>query len=321
MNEIAKYLTKSTMSGNDIAQVIEMIDQESANSVYQKCAEEFNFRIVTVESTVYSTTEELYLIFGYSQSRNVMKVLTKNAVETRAISGFRQIDVSHIRQGFGLSKSDFSTRLIDYHGFLTIALEGHGTACDKVREYLLAMEQKARVDSVVYETTGMDAADFQEVAKYAEDPLMQSMMEGQRRMKEIMQLRAQQLETQERVQALESTSAKIEATLEEKVSITPQQEHLLNLRKEELISLQVRNGKDKNRAYQHFWRTVKDRFSFGVWIGLERSKFPLVMEYLDKLIVQEQEKLNQLTLFKPFFSISVKSPLPERAARWQSAAE
>jgi hypothetical protein len=51
-------------------------------------------------------------------------------------------------------------------GFLTIALEGQGKACDKVREYLLSMEQKARIDSIVYEKTGLDASDLSEIGAY-----------------------------------------------------------------------------------------------------------------------------------------------------------
>jgi hypothetical protein len=67
------------------------------------------------------------------------------------ITGFGQTDQIQIRQAFQLSATDSRTKLIDYRGFLTIALEGKGKACDKVREYLLPMEQKARVDTVVYE--------------------------------------------------------------------------------------------------------------------------------------------------------------------------
>lgn len=98
----------------------------------------------------------------YSYPRSAALVLRKNNTEVRAVSSLHQNDVSYIRETFGLSDSDHSTKLIDYHGFLTIALEGHGTACDKVREYLLAMEKKARVDTVVYENTGFNADDFQE---------------------------------------------------------------------------------------------------------------------------------------------------------------
>jgi hypothetical protein len=49
-----------------------------------------------------------------------------------------------------LPPSASQVKLIDYRGFLTIALEGKGSACDRVREYLLSMEQKARIDTISY---------------------------------------------------------------------------------------------------------------------------------------------------------------------------
>lgn len=293
MNEIAKYLTKSQMSNNDIQQVIAMIDQESANSIYRRCAEEFGFKVVEVEGYSVSVARELAPVFGYSGvqgTKDVLRVLFKNGIST--LSCASQNGMRKFQEEFALSSKDHNTKMIDYRGFLTVALEGQGSACDKVREYLLKMETKARVDSVVYETTGLDAADFQEVAKYAEDPIMQSMMEGQRRMKEIMQLRAQQLETQERVKA-------IETTLEEKVSITPKQEETILKRRDELISLQVQNGKDRRKAYAIFTRNIKERFRFGMFCGLERSKFNAVLDWTDNLITQEREKLAQLDIFRP----------------------
>lgn len=292
MNEIATILTKSSMSGDDIQQVITMIDQESANSIYRRCAEEFGFKIAEVEGTVYSTVNELAIVFGYHYPQNASRVLRRGGVETQAVSGLIQIGLSDVRQKFGLSEMDSSTKLIDYHGFLTLALEGRGKHCEKVREYLLTMEKKARVDTIVYETTGMDAADLQEVGPHIDDPMIRDILERQKQMKDIIQLRIRQIETQERVKTLEE---KFEAEL----SITPQQEETINKRKDELIALQVQNGKDKNRAYQQFWRTIKDRFHFGVFTGLERSKFLLVVKWLDGLIEQEREKLKQLSLFQP----------------------
>ena len=150
--------------------------------IYRKCAEEFGFKKIEVDGKVCSTASELYQIFGYSQARNVTKVLSKHGVGTRILSGLRQNDASHARQELGLPDTDFSTRLIDYSGFLTIALEGKSSACDKVREYLRKMEMKARVDSVVYETTGMDASDFQTVGKYSEDSYAEfRILEGMRK--------------------------------------------------------------------------------------------------------------------------------------------
>jgi hypothetical protein len=91
-----------------------------------------------------------------------------------------------ILQAFQLSPATTRLNLIDYRGFLTIALEGKGEKCDKVREYLLAMEQKARVDTLIYENTGFIADDFQEVGKYADDPTIQTMMESQRTIRELL---------------------------------------------------------------------------------------------------------------------------------------
>lgn len=177
MNEIAKYLTKSTMSGNDIAQVIQLIDQESANSIYRSCAEEFNFKIVEVEGNILTTARELSLIFGYSSAKEVLQVLIRSGVETTTVGCLRQNDASKVQAEFSLSTKDHATKLMDYHGFLSVALEGHGSACDKVREYLLAMEQKARIDTVIYENTGFQADDFQDVGEYANDPTIQTMNE------------------------------------------------------------------------------------------------------------------------------------------------
>ena len=293
MNEISVILTKSQISGNDIQQVITMIDQESANSIYRRCAEEFDFKVVEVEGHSVSIARELALVFGYSGqqgTKDVLRVLFKNGITT--LSCASQNGMRKFQEEFALSSKDHSTKMIDYRGFLTVALEGHGAACDKVREYLLKMETKARVDSVVYETTGMDTADFQEVGQYMDDPMVQRMLESQKHAKEIIQLRIRQLDTQSRVKTLEE---KFEAEL----SITSQQEEAINKRKDEFIALQVQNGRDKNRAYQQFWRTIKDRYHFGVFTGLERSKFPLVVEWLDDLIDGEREKLKQLSLFQP----------------------
>ncbi len=167
MNELATILTKSQMSVNDISAVISMIDQESANVIYRRCAEEFDFKVVEVEGHSVSIARELAHIFGYSGqqgTKDVLRVLFKNGIST--LSCASQNGMRKFQEEFALSSKDHNTKMIDYRGFLTIALEGQGSACDKVREYLLKMETKARVDSVVYETIGMDTADFQDVGKY-----------------------------------------------------------------------------------------------------------------------------------------------------------
>ena len=136
-NEMTMILTKSRMTGDDINLVIEMVDKESANSVYRRCAEEFNFRIAQVDGNVYSIAKELAPVFGYANQESVSKVVSKHQVGTLAITSFIQNGQSQIRQDLLLSQRDYSTQLINYRGFLTIALEGQGEHCDKLREYLL----------------------------------------------------------------------------------------------------------------------------------------------------------------------------------------
>ena len=82
MNEIATILSRSLMSESDVQAVIGMIDQESANSIYRRCAEEFDFKIVEVEGKVYSTASELCHPLGYSQRRNISNTLRRNNIET-----------------------------------------------------------------------------------------------------------------------------------------------------------------------------------------------------------------------------------------------
>jgi len=287
------------MSGNDIQQVITMIDQESANSIYRRCAEEFDFKIVEVEGKVLSVAKELSFVFGYSSANEVLRVLNRNLIETVMVGRLRQADVIDVKTKFDLAKNDNKQSLIDYHGFLTIALEGHGSVCDKVREYLLAMEKKARVDSVVYETTGMDADDFQEIGQYMDDPMIQNILERRKQMKDIIQLRMQQLEIQRHLAETQQRIGVVETTLEEKVSVTPKQEEILLKRRDELISFQVQNGRDRRKAYVVFTRNIKERFHFGLFCGLERSKFDAVINWIDGLIEQERQKLAQLDMFRP----------------------
>jgi len=141
-------------------------------------------------------------------------------------------------------------------------------------------------------TTGLDTADLQEVGQYMDDPMIQNILERQKQMKDIIQLRVQQLETQRRISV-------VETTLEEKVSITPKQEETILKRRDELIAFQVQNGKDKRKAYAIFTRNIKERFHFGLFCGLERSKFEAAIEWIDMLIEQERQKLAQLDLFRP----------------------
>ena len=89
-------------------------------------------------------------------------MLLRNGIETLEIFRARQVDVNEMKTRFNLAKNAHHTRLIDYHGFLTVALEGRGLACDKVREYLLAMEKKARLDTVVNEGIGISSTELEQ---------------------------------------------------------------------------------------------------------------------------------------------------------------
>ena len=51
----------------------------------------------------------------------ISHVLRRNDVESVAMTGLRQNDVSALRLGLQLSETDVRTQLIEYHGFLTIA--------------------------------------------------------------------------------------------------------------------------------------------------------------------------------------------------------
>ena len=303
MNELATILTKSQMSGSDIQQVILMIDQGSANSIYRRCAEEFGFKIAELEGLFYSTAAELCHPLGYSQPRNISNVLRRNNLET--VSS-RQFDASKIQAEFNLDRKDHSTRLIDYRGFLTIALEGQGPACDKVRQYLLAMEQKARVDTVIYENTGFNTDDFQDVGKYADDPTIQTMLESQKAMmasqktmKELVKLRVRQIETEEDVKQLKVDQKKVsdkQGNYEMQLPLTSDQEHILNRKKDELVILQSQNGMNLKQAYGRFYNNIRNRFHIGFFRGMEREKFPLAVEYVDDLIAAEKAKQAQLHL-------------------------
>ena len=148
--------------------------------IYRKCAEEFDFKIVKIEGKVYSIGDELFPVFGYANRDALSQVLNRNNIESERIWNV-QNERRIILQEFRLNPKISRLNLIDYRGFLTIALEGTSNACDRVREYLLKMETKARVDSVVYETTGMDASDFQTVGKYSEDSYAEfRILEGMR---------------------------------------------------------------------------------------------------------------------------------------------
>lgn len=98
----------------------------TANSVYRKCGEEFNFKVVEVEGKVYSTAKELTPVFGYAGQEKVTRVLARNAVLTTPIMSLSHNGISLVRDTLELSAHDFATKLIEYHGFLTIALHGKG---------------------------------------------------------------------------------------------------------------------------------------------------------------------------------------------------
>lgn len=284
MNKIAKVLTKSRMSSDDINQIIGMIDQESANSVYRRCAEEFDFNIAEIDRNVYSIAQKLAPVFGYSTRDEISKVLKRNGVATLDMTGNGQVDRHLICQVFNLSNFATRIKLIDYRGFLTIALEGKGEHCDKLRDYLLAMEKKARVDTIVYEETGIIATDLLEVGEFADEPTIQSIMESQRNIQRILKLQVQQLKTEKRLDKLEASA----------LTVTDEQEHILHQKKDELVELKSMNGMNRKRAYAWFYNTIKSRFRISLYSGMEREKFPLAIEWIDGLIAKEQAKLAQL---------------------------
>ncbi|MBC8232248.1 hypothetical protein H8E77_22105 [bacterium] len=296
--EISKLLTKTRMSSSDIRDLIGLINVESANSVYRKCADEFNFRTVDLEGKLFSTATELAQPLGYRNLKSVSTVLRRNDVKSHAITRLHRFDVI-IRQTFNLADNDHRTLLVDYQGFLTLALEGNGEHCDKVREYLLAMEEKARTDSVIYQETGLDTKDFSDVGEYLDDPTVVTMMESQRTMQELIKLRVQQLKTEKRVDALEAERARTTGFLDEvgnKLSVTDEQEHRLNMMRDELVHLKCENGWESKKAFGWFYNTVKDRFHIGVFRGLSREKFPLVTDWIEKQIVNERAKSAQLEM-------------------------
>ena len=285
---ISKLLTKNQMSSSDIKDLIGLIEVESANSVYRRCAEEFGFRTVDVNSEVYSTATELAQPLGYQNLKSVSTVLRRNDVTSLAITRLHRFDVI-IRQAFNLADNDHRTLLVDYRGFLTLALEGRGEHCDRVREYLLAMEEKARTDAVVYNETGMDTKDFTEVGEYLDDPTVVTMMESQRTMQELIKLRVEQLKTEKRVDALEDEVGN-------KLSVTDEQEHKLNMMRDELVRLKCENGLESKKAFGWFYKTVKDRFHIGIFRGLSREKFPLVTDWIQQQITNERAKSAQLEM-------------------------
>lgn len=296
--QISKLLTKTQLSNNDIEDLINLINVESANSVYRRCAEEFDFRIVDLNGEVYSTLNELAPIFGYDYSYNASQLLKKHGVDTISISSFLRSAISSIRTELSLSDKDYSTKFVDYRGFLTIAVEGEGTNCDKVREYLLAMEEKARTDTVIYQETGMDTKDFSEAGEYLDDPTVITMMESQRTMQEMIKLRVQQLKTEKRVDVLEDEVGN-------KLSVTDEQEHKLNTMRDKLVRLKCENGWESRKAFGWFYKTVKDRFHIGVFRGLAREKFPFVMDWIDQQIKDEQDKSAQIEM--PGVTITLQS--------------
>jgi len=286
--EIARILAKSEMNVDDIHEIIEQIDVETGNSVYVKCSEEFNFKVVEVEGTVYSTTRELFPVLGYSGKEPVSKVLRKYGVNTTSITGIIQNGQSQVRQEFGLSDVDFTTKLIDYHGFLTIALNGKGSNCDKVREYLLSMEKKARVDTVVQNGTGFSTSQLLEIGDSIADPMIQGAMERMKNTQDLILLRAKQLDTDKRISALETT-------VETSLPITAEQEHILNQKRDELVNLMVTNGQNSKQAFAWFYNNFKRRFRVGVYRGIEREKAPLAIDWIDGLIGKEKAKLAQVS--------------------------
>jgi len=286
--EISRILTKTQMSSNDIRDLIGLINVESANSVYRRCADEFNFRVVDLEDEVYSIASELAHPLGYSTSRSINDVLNNHGVNSEPIGRYRRF-TDIVRRTFNLADYDHRTQLIDYQGFLTIALEGRGEHCDKVREYLLAMEEKARTDAVIYQETGMDTKDFSDVGEYLDDPTVITMMESQRTMQELIKLRVQQLKTEKRVDALEDD-------VENRLPVTAEQEHQLNTRRDELVQLKVQNGWDSRKAFGWFYNTVKTRFRIGIFHGLERAKYPHVISWVSAQIENERAKSAQLEM-------------------------
>ena len=132
----------------------------------------------------------------------------------------------------------------------------------------------------------MIATDLLEIGEYADDPAIQSIMESQKNMQRILKLQVQQLRTEERIDKLESNA----------LTITDEQEHILNLKKDELIGLMTMNGKNSKRAYAWFYNTIKSRFRIGLYSGMNRDKFPFALEWLEGLISKEQGKLAQLEL-------------------------
>lgn len=297
--QMSKLLTKTQMSSDDINLVITMIDQESANSVYRRCAEEFGFRIARVDGNAYSIAKELSPVFGYSRPDHVSRVLKLNQCKTIAITGLPHSGVSLVKEALGLSERDYSTQLIDYQGFLTIALEGQGEQCDKVRQYLLAMEQIGRTNAVVYEETGLDTSDLSEIAPYMNDPTVKTMLESQKTMRELVKLRIGQIETNKKVAQLESSVEYTQRLVGDQLPITSEEEHVLNQKRDKLIELMTTNGMNKKQAYPWFYNRIKSRFHIGIYRGMERTKFPLAIDWIDNLIAKEQAKLSQLELPSP----------------------
>lgn len=283
--EISRILTKTRMSSNDIRELIGLINVESANSVYRRCADEFNFRTVDLNGEVYSTLNELAPIFGYNYSYNASQVLKRNEVEVVSISGFLRSSISSIRAEFDLSEKDYSTKFIDYRGFLTLAIEGEGEHCNKVREYLLMMEEKARTDAVVHDGMGLNTNELERIGDDVNDPIIQSSLNLLQSARSVIELRQQQLATEKKVHELETT-----------LPVTDEQEHILNTKRDELVKLKVQNGWDSRKTFGWFYNTVKNRYHIGIYKGLARSKFPLVMDRINSQIENERAKSAQLEM-------------------------
>ncbi len=291
MLSLPTILNKNQLGKDDIECVIQQIDIESANSIYQRCSDEFGFRAIEIDNQVFSTATELAIPLGYSSNKAISNILNRYNVETFGISCFHQIDES-IRETFRLSSKDSQTKLISYKGFLFLSLTGRGLYCNKVREYLLAMEQKARTDTVIYDSIGIDTATLQDIGDDIDDPIINTTLQSIQNSHGIIKLRQRQLVTEKRVNALESNQSKVD----EQLPITDEQEHQLNKKRDELIALKVQNGDNRQNAYRKFYNNIKNRFRIGVYKGMKKTTFPLAMDWINNCIESEKVKLNQLEL-------------------------
>jgi hypothetical protein len=129
----------------------------------------------------------------------------------------------------------------------------------------------------------MSVKDLEGISAYSDDPTIQTMMESQKTMRELIKLRVRQLETEKRLTTLEGK-------VENGSIITSEQEHLLNQKRDKFVSLKSQNGMDSKRAFGWFYKAVKGRFHLGVRRGMEQEKFPYACEWIDDLIAKEEAK-------------------------------